>query len=348
MNMKRIFKRAWSACFLIGLMAAAASAQKSGTTALQFLKVMPTARATAMGDAFAAMSSGVDAVYWNPAGLVSVGAHDFSSTYTLWLFDTKQTALAYGMNLGEYGSIGAQFQMTDIGEIEETRVDMIGIDATGNYREGATGNTFAPKSFIVGLSYAKQLTDRFATGVSVKYAHESLWDGQIAAPVKNPGDTPELYTPNGKVVLFDFGMFYNTGFHTVRLGASVQNFGGQVRFAQEDYPAPLQFRLGIAGDLIGADGVFTNSENTRLTLAYDILQPNDYDQQMHVGLEAAFMDIFFLRGGYKYNYDNEKFTFGGGVKTDVSGAVLAFDYSYGSMGVYLGNVHRISVGVQLK
>jgi hypothetical protein len=346
--MNILLQRAWVVGLLIGLIGATAPAQKSGTTAMQFLKVMPTARATAMGDAYVAMSSGVDAVYWNPAGLVTIGSQELSSTYTLWLFNTKQTALSYGMNLGPLGSIGAQFQMTDIGDIEETRVDLLGFDASGNYTNGLTGNVFSPKSYLIGLSYAKQLTDRFATGISVKYAREALWDGQIASPVKNPGDAPEFYTPAGNVVLFDFGMFYNTGFHSVRLGASVQNFGGQVRYAQENYPAPLQFRLGIAGDLVGGDAVFARSENTRVTLAFDILQPNDYDQQMHLGFEAAFMEMLYLRAGYKYNYDNEKFTFGAGVKTDVSGALLAFDYSYGSMGAYLGNVHRISVGVQLK
>ncbi|MEI6053715.1 MAG: hypothetical protein WCQ44_13500, partial [Opitutaceae bacterium] len=41
--------------------------QKVGTTSLQFLKVMPTARATAMGDAFGSLASGADASFWNPA-----------------------------------------------------------------------------------------------------------------------------------------------------------------------------------------------------------------------------------------------------------------------------------------
>ncbi len=34
------------------------TAQKVGTSSLQFLKVMPTARATAMGDAFVTLASG--------------------------------------------------------------------------------------------------------------------------------------------------------------------------------------------------------------------------------------------------------------------------------------------------
>src|SRR3990172_5378904 len=63
------------------------SGQKVGTTSLQFLKVMPTARATAMGDAFSSLASGADAVFWNPAGMMKSGQVEVVSTLTLWLFD---------------------------------------------------------------------------------------------------------------------------------------------------------------------------------------------------------------------------------------------------------------------
>ena len=69
-------------------------AQKVGTSSLQFLKVMPTARATAMGDAYVSLASGADAVYWNAAGLTTLESHTLTSSVVLWLFDTKQVALA--------------------------------------------------------------------------------------------------------------------------------------------------------------------------------------------------------------------------------------------------------------
>ena len=52
-------------------------------------------------------------------------------------------------------------------------------------------------------------------------------------------------------VLFDLGVRYDTGFRTVRLGASVQNFGPDVTYAKESSPVPLLFRFGIAADLAG-------------------------------------------------------------------------------------------------
>jgi len=77
------------------------------------------------------------------------------------------------------------------------------------------------------------------------------------------------------------------------------------------------------------------------------MQPNDYAQQMHAGFEYGFLRTFFLRGGYKYNYDYEKFSFGAGVATSLTGFGLNLDYSYAGMGEFLGNVHRISLGVTL-
>ena len=150
-----------------------------------------------------------------------------------------------------------------------------------------------------------------------------------------------------QLMLFDFGMSYNTGFRSIRLGISVQNLGRQVEFSQEGHPAPLMFRLGAAADLLGPDALLGTDAQNRVTLAYDILQPNDYQQQMHAGLEYCYGGMFALRGGYKFNYDSDGLTLGAGVMTDLLGPALRFDYSYGRMGDYLGTAHRLSLGVTI-
>jgi hypothetical protein len=86
----------------------------------------------------------------------------------------------------------------------------------------------------------------------------------------------------------------------------------------------------------------------RLTLAYDLFQPNDYKQQMHTGAEYSFSELIALRVGYKVDYNSEGLTFGCGLHTDLSGWPMSFDYSYGKMSEYLNNVHRISLGVQFR
>jgi hypothetical protein len=322
--------------------------QKVGTTSLQFLKVMPTARATALGDAYVSLATGSDAVFWNPGGLSIASGQELSTTLTLWLFDSKQSAISYSRSLGNFGSVGVQFQYIDFGEIEETRVDQLGlINNSGvlEYNPGLTGRTFSPKSYLIGISYARNLTNKFSSGFTVKYATEKLWD-DAEVIVTNPAGIQENYSTGTKVLLFDFGMSYNTGYHTVKIGASVQNFGSQVRFAKEEYPAPLMFRLGVSGNLMGQDALLSVDEKHRITAAFDLIQPNDYLQEMHAGVEYSFSEILLLRTGYKFNYDSDGLTLGAGIVEEMADCSLTFDYSFGDMGPYLSNVHRLSLGVK--
>jgi Type IX secretion system protein PorV len=326
--------------------------QKVGTTSLQFLKVMPTARATAMGDAFGSLASGADASFWNPAGLARSEYQQVASTLTSWIFDTKLIALAYDLPMGNLGNIGFQFQYVDYGTIKETRADVsdlvMSADGSRFFNSGLTGRSFTPYSYLVGFSYAQALTDKFSIGGTVKYAMESLWTDNVITTVNSVTGEETSYKTYAEAFLFDFGMIYNTGYRSVQIGVSAQNFGPQVTFASKEHPAPFAFRLGISANMFGKEGLLFQDNTNRLTVAYDLFQPNDYLQQMHVGAEYSFSEIIALRVGYKVDYDSEGLTYGAGVCTDLGGWPVSVDYSYGKMNEYLNNVHRISLGVQFK
>lgn len=324
------------------LLSQTAFSQKVGSTSMQFLKVMPCARATGMGDAYSVLASGAEAVFWNPAGVGYVQNEEFSMTYLKWIFDTQQGAMSFASSLGSYGAVGVQLQYVDFGEIQEALWSSPYKDDV-NY-PGLTGRTFRPYAYLLGLTYANRLTEKFSTGVSVKYAHESLYDGQTVSAVNNIGDTLNVNTwANG--LIFDFGLNYNTGFHTVRLAASMQNFGADVRYGSETSPVPISLRVGIAADVVGNDALLLPSEDNRLTMEFDIFQPNDYAQQAHLGMEYEFAGVVALRTGYKFNYDADGFTAGVGVQQTYSQMRFSFDYSYGALSYNLGSVHRISLGV---
>jgi len=328
------------------LCTSASYAQKVGSTSMQFLKVMPSARATALGEAYSVWATGAEAIFWNPGGLASLDKMELSTTYVNWLFDAQQGALAFALSLRRFGAIGIQIQYVDFGDFEETTNERPYISDPDN--PGLTGRTFAPFSYLVGISYARYLTDKFSVGVSMKYAHESLFDGgKVTAQVRQ-GVLEEVDTwANG--MLFDFGIRYNTGYRSIHIGSSVQNFGADVKYAKESNPVPLLFRFGIGADVIGPDGLlYPGSEDNRLSVAYDIFHPNDYAQQMHVGVEYEFAGLLALRGGYKFNYDFDGLTLGAGIKHAIESVGLAVDYSYGDMGTYLGHVQRISLGITLQ
>ncbi|PAP75874.1 PorV/PorQ family protein [Rubrivirga marina] len=315
-----------------------AHAQKVGTTSFQFLKVMPTARATAMGDAYGSLAQGAEALFWNPAGVAHTTGHALTATHIPYLVDTRISSAGYATSLGGFGQVGIQLQAVDYGDIAETRTDQLGFNADGTYNPGLTGSSYSPSAFAAGVTYARSLTDRFSTGITAKYVRESLYDGAFAGGVNTAAGA----------VLFDFGIQYQTGFRSLDIAMAVQNFGPEVAFVEERFAAPLTFRLGATGDLVGPNGMVRQDPQNRLTVAYDLHQPNDYDQQMHVGLEYSFAEVVSLRSGYKMNYDTEGLTFGAGLNADLSGARLGVDYSYGSMGDFLGSVHRLTVGATIR
>ena len=341
-----ILKRALLVVMLSLFCASTVEAQKVGSTSMQFLKVMPSARAAALGEAYSVIASGAEAIHWNPAGLISVEGHEFSATYVDWLLDTQQGSFAYAMSLGRLGAVGVQVQYVDFGVFEETSNERPYINDPNN--PGLTGRTFRPFSYLVGISYAQALTPRFSLGMGVKYARESLFSQSSVDAMVRQGVYEQVDTWAAGL-LFDLGIRYDTGFRSVQIASSVQNFGADVTYAVESYPVPLMFRVGIAADLIGDDGLLmAGSADNRVRAAFDLFHPNDYAQQMHAGLEYTFYDVLSLRGGYKFFYDSDGLTAGGGLKYGVSDLGLAIDYSYGSMGTYLGNVQRVSLGVSIR
>lgn len=338
--------------------AGAIAQQKAGTTSMQFLKVMPCARATAMGDAYSAVATGAEAVYWNPAGLAWADDQQLSLSYINWIFDAKLYSLSYGLPLGDFGSVGLQLQYVDYGNFDETVAsgNTFYSDKTNPY---LTDRTFKPYDYVVGLTYAKKLTEKFSFGLTGKYAYESLYGSNATTQVIDAnGNTIGTYTidANRGVYLFDAGFLYNTGYKTIRIAASAQNFGPDVTYNTSyndtKYPAPLSFRLGGAADLIGKNSLFMEDGDHRLGVSFDLFLANDADQQEHLGLEYEFANTFAIRAGYKFNYSTEGFTFGGGVHQTLGNLRLSVDYSYGAMDAiisdYTGNVHRISVGVGIQ
>ncbi len=56
----------------------------------------------------------------------------------------------------------------------------------------------------------------------------------------------------------------------------------------------------------------------------DVTHPNDNAERAHFGTEFSFYDRFFVRGGYKYNYDDQDFTFGAGANVPLGGTSSLF------------------------
>lgn len=299
--------------------------EKVGTTSFQFLKVWPGARATALSGAFTTLANNSEAVFWNPAGLARVNNFDFSFGYVDWFLDINHFSFSAAYNMGDYGTIGFLGMIADVGDIEVTRVDMLGFQG-GVYNPGLTGEIINPSSLVLGISYAKNVTDKFAFGLTVKYVHEDLVYEKASA------------------LVFDGGLTFNTGFKSIVLGAAVRHFGQEVKFIDKSYPLPQTFNIGISSYLISPnDPLITSLGNQSLLISYDMIQPRDYDQMHSVGMEYGFDDLIYLRGGYTFNSDQQGISAGVGFKYQN----YRVDYSYNDQGDYLDSVHRVTVGLEI-
>ena len=161
---------------------------------------------------------------------------------------------------------------------------------------------------------------------------------------------------------FDFGTILYPGFNSLRLGVSISNMGPEMSFSGSDlivsyyeegsedgsnptsaelktnsYDLPLMFRIGAAYDV-------ELSSQSMVTVSGEIKHPNDNEQQGAFGGELAVKEMFFLRGGYKINSDEEGLTVGGGLNTKISkNTNLLVDYAWQDFG-RLESTQRFSVG----
>ncbi len=298
---------------------------KAGRASFQFLKIGIGARQTGMGEASVAVVRDVNSVFWNPAGLVGVTSSEASFSYNRWLADLNYMAGAAGFRWGNIGVVGVSFAQLSYGDIPEA----LAVSESGS-SDTRTGDTFTGNDMSVGLSFAHQFTNNLSIGVTAKYLREKLFVYSVST------------------VAFDVGTFYDTGFRGIKFAMSAQNFANSVKYLavsdrKEGYDIPLLFTIGASIDLVNPTDAFVNAGDLhRFTLALQTVNSNDYGERWDLGGEYGFSDFLYLRGGYRFNYDDGNVSVGVGVQKKLGDLDVRLDYSYVSY-QYLNSPQRISL-----
>jgi hypothetical protein len=286
--------------------------KKNATSGFSFLQIPASARTAALGESSIALSDmNSEGIFSNPAitGFTDQ-QHSFSASYSNWIADIKNYAASYSVNTG-LGVFGAGVILFDYGTMPRTTI-------SGGQKVYEVTGSFEANSMAASLGYSKMLTDRFSFGVAVKYVQEKI----------------DIYKADN--LLFDGGMLYYTGLGSLRIAAAVQNFGTNSKFINDEFKMPAVFRLGAAGELIGG-----YESEYRLTLITEALHPNNADERVNVGAELSWKNIFTIRGGYKFFYDEETFSVGLGLNPQMD-IPMNFDFAYADYG-RLGNILRFSL-----
>lgn len=303
-----------------------------GTAVAQFLEIGVGARATGMGEAYTVMVDDASAVFWNPAGLADVETNNLFTSYTQWPAGISIGGMSIAKNFRNMGTLGLSTVYLMTNDMEVTTVEQ---------PEG-TGEMFSITNYALGLTYSRYLTDKVSAGLTAKLVRE------------------EYYNYGYYTWALDLGTLYRTGFHGLRIGMSILHFAPEVQFdgdyidysdplsyaaepepkpkTFEEYSLPVNFRFGMAIDLL-------DTRNHKVTLASDMIHPNNNIEQYNMGVEYGFNELVYLRTGYKLSADEGGLSFGGGAKLKLGSRMGAMvNYSFCDLGV-LSNVNRFSLSL---
>ncbi len=327
----------------IGLVApSSAYIKKMAQVGMPFLTIDSNARTAAMGGASVCIANGASALFANPANMVYTNGLDLSLSRTSWIADINQITGAAAINLGTYGSVGISLVWMDYGAFKET-VPYSGYDVEQRKVGYELLGDFTTQEYAIGLSYARKISSMFSFGAQAKYAMEDLYhDKKFMIFDQRLGREVESSIKE-QVFAFDIGTMYYTGWKDLRFGMAIRNFSRQGKFVQQRFELPLTMTMGMAMDVLSL--VLPPESKQHLTVTVDALHPRNWTERVHAGAEYSMFDVLFIRGGYKFNYDEESWTAGLGVRTSLGGNhSLELNYAHAAFGEFFGNVQRLSVG----
>ncbi len=313
---------------------------KVGSTALPFLNIGIGARPMGMGGAFVATANDATALYWNTAGIAHSNTNEVMFNHVKWFADIDMNWVGAMVRVGDMGTAGLSLTYLDYGKTE----------VTNDEEQEGTGEYYSASDMSLALSYAYNLTDRFAIGMNFKYLREQIWHS----------------ASSGFAV--DIGTLFTSDIYGLRIGASISNFGSDMkrdgkdleflhdidptingnndqihgRFLTDSWPLPLTFRVGFAKD-------FMIGDMNRLTLAVDAVHPTDNSESLNLGTEYAFNENIMLRAGYNsllLDNSEQGLALGFGLQHEfATDFTVRVDYNYQDFGI-LENTQQFSVGVR--
>jgi len=321
------------------LMGQNTNVSKVATTSATFLEIPVGAAAVGMGGAYVSVANDASALYWNVGAIAEIGKFDLHLANMQWIGDTRFNYVGLVLPLGDFGTLGFSFTSLSMDDMVVRTVE----------KPEGTGEFFSAGDLSFGVSYARNLTDRFSLGLTFKYIQETIWH----------------MTAQGFAV--DVGTLFRTDIlGGMVIGASISNFGTTMQLEGRDtrffirvdenkegsndriptnieldsWDLPLIFRLGLSTNAIQND-IYT------FTVTLDAIHPNNDYESLNIGGQFTFMEFFILRGGYNSLFLTDAeggLSLGVGVNSTMlfSETLIQFDYAFRDFG-RLQNVHMFSL-----
>lgn len=305
------------------------------------LGISPDAVASGMGDIGAATTPDVYSQYWNPAKYAFIDSKaGFALSYTPWLSqlanDIDLAALTGYYKLGDRQAFSGSLRYFSLGEVILRQM----LDDQGY--------EIQPYEMEVDFGYSRLLSENFSMCMSLRYIISDLMSGD---------------DPAGHAFSADISGFYNKPVYfgrergSVALGFNISNIGTKISYDGNNTNLflPANLRLGTSVHYpIDDYNAFNFSFDVNKMLVPTPQDSTDYGEGVSsieglftsfvdapnglreelqeiywsLGVEYAYNNQFFVRGGYYYENEfkgNRKFfTFGAGFKM----SMFRLDASY--------------------
>jgi len=327
--------------------ALAGGGNRVGTAGAEQLLIPVGARGVALGSSYTAGITGVNAIYYNPAGLsASTARAEATFSQMSHVGDIDVSYVGIGANFSGFGHLGFTIKSLSFGDIK----------LTDERNPDGSNATYSPTFVTIGLTYSRALTDRIRAGVTANIVSETI----------------DRVSASG--VAFDVGVQYTglAGVRGLQLGVTLRHLGGNMaydgpglyRSAKESsskrdaqllkidaagFGMPTSLELGVAYTQALAD-----MHSLTVTGAFE--NNNFQSDQYRIGLEYGFNNLFFVRGSFNVPGDGTEDEFadpaylygaalGAGVNYSAGDISLGLDYAYRISRVFDGShVFTVNVG----
>lgn len=290
---------------LLTVVPATASAGVAGDAGALFLRFGLGARASGMGEAYAAVAQDASSVFFNPGAIPAVLGTQITLAHNEYFQSLRfeQAAITHETDWGTFGFMFTGLYMDDMDRYED-------------FPSAVPLGQFGAYDVAFAVAYGRYIIPNVALGISLKPIYQRI----------------DELSATGFAV--DAGIYHVSQIPGVTLGASVSNLGTPMKFEAEEYALPRYARIGGAyeREVAMLDG--------RIMATVDALFPNDDDVRTHIGAEYSYRRMVAIRGGYKAGYTSQGATFGLGVVY----RDIAIDYAFLPVDNDLGDSHRFGLG----
>jgi len=300
--------------------ATAGNERRIGTSGAQELRIPVGARGTALGGAILADVQGIEAIYWNPAGLAYLENTEAVFSHQPYLAEINVNFVGVAHTIEGLGTIGAAAKIVSIGDMEETTED----------QPDGTGRVYGPSLSVISMSFSRILTNRVSFGITGKFIYERIFEVSASG------------------IAFDAGVIYDPGWNGIKMGMALKDYGPQMKFSGIGFDRTLDDRpvtpKAASFDLPSSLSLgmsYTATKGVNQAMVSGNFINNNYSMDMwQGGFEYTYDNKYCLRAGYNYSSQDKwqyGLTLGGGLSYEFQGTKLTFEYAWADVDVFDAN-----------